>query len=195
MSHTVAGGAIAASRQKNCTACVQAKRRCDRKTPICKRCADKNIDCVYARTSAASSSHAPEPTTFPPASMDMNVDGLQFQGSTSSTFSFSPGPPLDMDYLDFIPMGSQTISSTALSLDPSTLDAADPGNPQVDHVMDMLDGSLDPSLHQSLVPTDHGSAIDRSGSPVDEGTLTAYDKMAPICVSPVEPSRPRQISP
>ncbi len=194
MGHSAAGGAVQASRQKNCTACVQAKRRCDRRTPICKRCADKNINCVYARTSVATSSHTPEAANALPAYMDMNTDDLQFGGSTPSPFSFSPGPSLDIDYLNFMPMDSQTLASASLSLDPSALDAADTDNHPMDPFMDMLNDSIDPNLHRSLVSADRGSTIDRPYSPADEGTLTAYNKMAPICVSPVEPSDPQQPS-
>ncbi|KAL7944772.1 hypothetical protein V8C42DRAFT_80924 [Trichoderma barbatum] len=39
----------AASRQKSCNACVRGKRRCDKRTPRCTRCATKGLDCVYQR--------------------------------------------------------------------------------------------------------------------------------------------------
>jgi len=35
------------SRQKSCNACVRSKRRCDKRTPRCTRCAEKKVDCVY----------------------------------------------------------------------------------------------------------------------------------------------------
>lgn len=35
------------SRQKSCNACVRGKRRCDKRTPRCTRCAAKGLDCVY----------------------------------------------------------------------------------------------------------------------------------------------------
>ncbi|OHW92519.1 C6 zinc finger domain-containing protein [Colletotrichum incanum] len=35
------------SRQKSCNACVRSKRRCDKQTPRCTRCAEKNFSCVY----------------------------------------------------------------------------------------------------------------------------------------------------
>lgn len=38
-----------ASRQKSCNACVRGKRRCDKRTPRCTRCATKGLDCVYQR--------------------------------------------------------------------------------------------------------------------------------------------------
>ncbi|KAH6682311.1 hypothetical protein F5X68DRAFT_263288 [Plectosphaerella plurivora] len=35
------------TRQKSCNACVRSKRRCDKRTPRCARCADKGVTCVY----------------------------------------------------------------------------------------------------------------------------------------------------
>lgn len=35
------------SRRKNCSACVSSKRRCDKRTPRCSRCAEKNFSCIY----------------------------------------------------------------------------------------------------------------------------------------------------
>ncbi|KAL6878614.1 hypothetical protein J3F83DRAFT_240841 [Trichoderma novae-zelandiae] len=45
----VGGDGGAASRQKSCNACVRGKRRCDKRTPRCTRCATKGLDCVYQR--------------------------------------------------------------------------------------------------------------------------------------------------
>lgn len=39
----------AASRQKSCNACVRGKRKCDKRTPRCTRCAAKGLDCVYQK--------------------------------------------------------------------------------------------------------------------------------------------------
>ncbi|KAH6604757.1 hypothetical protein Trco_006464 [Trichoderma cornu-damae] len=44
-----ADGGSTASRQKSCNACVRGKRRCDKRTPRCTRCAAKGLDCVYQR--------------------------------------------------------------------------------------------------------------------------------------------------
>lgn len=47
--------AAAASRQKSCNACVRGKRKCDKRTPKCTRCAVKGLDCVYQRTPSGAS--------------------------------------------------------------------------------------------------------------------------------------------
>ncbi|PMB72772.1 hypothetical protein BM221_000189 [Beauveria bassiana] len=44
------------SRQKSCNACVRGKRRCDKRTPRCTRCAAKGLDCVYHKMPPSSSS-------------------------------------------------------------------------------------------------------------------------------------------
>ncbi|KAM5356143.1 hypothetical protein ACJ41O_002789 [Fusarium nematophilum] len=48
---------VAASRQKSCNACVRGKRKCDKKTPRCTRCAAKGLDCVYQRLPPGASFH------------------------------------------------------------------------------------------------------------------------------------------
>jgi hypothetical protein len=131
---------------------------------------------------------APEATTALPAYMGMDRDSLEFDSSAFSSFPFSPGPSLDVDYLDFMSMDSQTHPSDFLPSDPAAPSAADTVTASLSPLMDLSDSSIDPNLHQSLVTTDHVTTIDRPGSPADEGTITAYEKMAPICVSSVEPS-------
>ncbi|GIJ99560.1 hypothetical protein Aspvir_001694 [Aspergillus viridinutans] len=44
------------SRQKSCNACVRSKRRCDKRTPQCTRCAERGLPCFYHRNPAASGS-------------------------------------------------------------------------------------------------------------------------------------------
>ncbi|KAB5566256.1 hypothetical protein GE09DRAFT_1055831 [Coniochaeta sp. 2T2.1] len=175
MGHPTVAGAIPATRQKNCTACVLAKRRCDRRMPVCKRCVDRKIDCVYAKAVTISGAQAPDTTRTLPTYMDMNLDHLQFESSACSPFSFSPGIPLDSEYLDFMTVDSQihtveTSSGTNRDYPPSS-------NP----FADMLDGIGGPNLQKSLVSTDHITTIERPSSPVDQDSLNAYDKMADIC--------------
>ncbi|PTB61313.1 hypothetical protein BBK36DRAFT_122468, partial [Trichoderma citrinoviride] len=55
------GDGGAASRQKSCNACVRGKRRCDKRTPRCTRCAAKGLDCVYQRQPPPSSASSALP--------------------------------------------------------------------------------------------------------------------------------------
>lgn len=41
------------SRQKSCHACVKGKRGCDKRQPVCSRCKEKNIQCIYAKRTYA----------------------------------------------------------------------------------------------------------------------------------------------
>ncbi|PSK59197.1 Transcriptional activator protein UGA3 [Elsinoe australis] len=38
---------MAIPRQKNCEACRRSKRRCDLQRPVCSRCRERRLDCVY----------------------------------------------------------------------------------------------------------------------------------------------------
>jgi len=182
MGHTTAVAGIPASRQKNCNACVQAKRRCDRRTPICSRCVEKKIACVYGKIQAAISSQ-PRNESIEVAPY---MESLPFGSSACSLFS--PDLSLDVDYLGVMPMDSQPDAATAESLHTSVMDAASNGDTPMDPFMRLFDSSITANKHQWLVPTDHGPMTDRPSSPADEGTRMAYQKMACFCVSPAPPS-------
>lgn len=120
-----------------------------------------------------------------------DVDILQFRNSAYSPFPFSAEESnLDADYLEFMPMDTQqeadtTESFLAISMDDPSIDTT-----SMDPFMSLLDGSIDLDLHQSLIAPDHSSKIERPSSPADQGVLTAYDKMAPLCVSLPKSSSP-----
>ncbi|KAB5582907.1 hypothetical protein GE09DRAFT_1167093 [Coniochaeta sp. 2T2.1] len=156
MGHPTVAGAIPATRQKNCTACVLAKRRCDRRMPVCRRCIDRKIDCVYAKAVSVSGAQARDATRTLPTYMDMNLDHLQFESSACSPFSFSPSIPLDSEYLDFMTVDSQ-IHTVETSSGTNNNGYPPLSNP----FADMLDGIGDPSLQKSLVSTDHITTIER----------------------------------
>ncbi|SPN99085.1 uncharacterized protein DNG_02123 [Cephalotrichum gorgonifer] len=63
----------------------------------------------------------------------------------------------------------------------SGTDADTNGDTPMDPFLSLLDSSHAVDKDQWLVPVDHGSSIDRSGSPADDGILMAYEKMAPFC--------------
>lgn len=49
MTEELAPESSSASRQKSCHACVKGKRGCDKRHPVCSRCEEKNIQCIYAK--------------------------------------------------------------------------------------------------------------------------------------------------
>lgn len=48
------------SRQRSCNACVRSKRRCDKRTPQCTRCAERSLPCLYHPAASSSGNFAPE---------------------------------------------------------------------------------------------------------------------------------------
>ncbi|POR39717.1 Fungal Zn(2)-Cys(6) binuclear cluster domain containing protein [Tolypocladium paradoxum] len=98
-----AAAAAAASRQKSCNACVRGKRRCDKRTPRCSRCAAKGLDCVYQRMPppppAARSPH-PQPTVAGCSSASSVV-------AADSSSSSACVPEFDMGF-DMVSLGTDT---------------------------------------------------------------------------------------
>ncbi|KAK1990416.1 hypothetical protein LX36DRAFT_686031 [Colletotrichum falcatum] len=76
------------SRQKSCNACVRSKRRCDKRTPRCTRCAEKNFSCVYQNLPSAPAAGGPARAgaTAPTPPVNGNF-GL---GTSSSSSSLPP---------------------------------------------------------------------------------------------------------
>lgn len=88
------------SRQKSCNACVRGKRRCDKRTPRCTRCAAKGLDCVYHKMppsqggggggdrspqqQSASGSTTPEMTEVPDFDMGFDYESLGTETSPES---------------------------------------------------------------------------------------------------------------
>ncbi|KAK9482017.1 hypothetical protein V1527DRAFT_477764 [Lipomyces starkeyi] len=85
------------SRQKSCNACVKAKRGCDKRHPVCSRCEEKDISCIYAKrtyTEAFQSGF-----DFGSVELDMSWAGLAALSSS-------------IDVLDDIPPRPATSSNT-----------------------------------------------------------------------------------
>ncbi|GKT63458.1 C6 zinc finger domain-containing protein [Colletotrichum tofieldiae] len=76
------------SRQKSCNACVRSKRRCDKRTPRCTRCAEKNFSCVYQNLP-----RAPAPSAAGGAGAGAGVakNSSSLGRGTSSSSPPSPG--------------------------------------------------------------------------------------------------------
>lgn len=53
MTEELAPGSSFTSRQKSCHACVKGKRGCDKQHPVCSRCKEKRIQCIYAKRTHA----------------------------------------------------------------------------------------------------------------------------------------------
>ena len=171
MAHVMAS-VNAASRQKNCNACVQSKRRCDRRTPICSRCLGRKISCAYGKAPADIGTESRDKSIgFAPY-----MGSLEFGGSAGSPFP--PDLSLDVDYLE-----AQLCAPIAESLRTSAMDAVSNEDSPNYPFMGLLDSSITGSSQQWLVPTDPVPIAERPSSPADGGAQKAHQKMAKLCVS------------
>ncbi|GAP87092.1 putative C6 zinc finger domain-containing protein [Rosellinia necatrix] len=166
-----ASAGVSASRQKNCNACVQAKRRCDRRMPICSRCTEKKVDCLYSKSRTANrpGKHTRAPT---PCTEALSL----LEGPTLSALDI-PVPSFDISRLDAIPSDfypdviiesiSQPIQDTPSGSDMS-----------MDTFMHFMGGSVPSSSDQWLVTAEEAHAPRRPTTPVDADVIEGYEKMA-----------------
>jgi hypothetical protein len=161
------------TRQKNCNTCVQSKRRCDRQTPICSRCAERDVPCTYGKPKKRK---LDAPSTFteivsPPS---------------PSAIWFDPGIALDMGYLENPILESQSESTyhaatsdmfshrlISNNISMGVFDSSESANT-----------SYPSSTHVgALIPEECDQPYLRSGSPIDDEILRSWEKMGIFCVS------------
>jgi len=189
MGDSAATDGVPKSRQKNCNSCVQAKRRCDRRAPICSRCVKKKTPCIYDKNNVASQ---PDREDF---ELSYPSTGSQAFGSPACS-PFVPRQSPVVNYLEFMPMDFQLgFATTATeSLQNYATDAAIGDDITMNSFVNLMDNSIAPNHDQWLVPMEQGPVTERSISPADEEILRAYGKMADFCVSPIQLSLPVEYS-
>ncbi|RGP60283.1 c6 zinc finger protein [Fusarium sporotrichioides] len=125
----------AASRQKSCNACVRGKRKCDKKTPQCTRCAAKGLDCVYQRLPPGANFHdddiciAESLNDVPDFDMGFDINNLGGTATHSSASNTSPDSldrvttstidldsPLDFSLIDHLMANDTSVGSELWSL-------------------------------------------------------------------------------
>lgn len=158
---------MSTSKQKNCNNCVQAKRRCDRRMPVCSLCAKKNIRCTYAKTKVAS-----QP--------DRHDFGVSF-GSPSGSL-FGSDLSLHVGSMGNLPTGSMP-NPAVECISESILDAPGGGDIPMGDLIGWVGNRSSSHPDQWLVPMDESVFIERSSTPVDEEIVRGYEKMASFCVS------------
>lgn len=94
------------SRQKNCTECVLIKRRCDRRTPTCSRCAERGTFCTYVsnkwtRRAAGTNS------TFGPCPYQTNTVDEPVTWDSSAPAAIGDYYPSGVDYQEYATLSSQ----------------------------------------------------------------------------------------
>ncbi|OAA64892.1 C6 zinc finger domain protein [Cordyceps fumosorosea ARSEF 2679] len=93
------------SRQKSCNACVRGKRRCDKRTPRCTRCAAKGLECVYHKMPPSAAQGGGGSNTSSTAAAAQRQQQQQQQtpdespgGSTSPEMADLPDFDMGFDY-------------------------------------------------------------------------------------------------
>lgn len=171
-SPAVAAG-VQGSRQKNCNSCVQTKRRCDRRTPVCSRCAEKKIPCAYGK--ARVSGH----TKHQEVQSNLHTEALEL-GSPSVSL-FDSVPPFEVGCFDGLPMDSSLdVPGPVSQSGPSPFVAEDV---PMDNFLNFLPNDNLSIPDRWLIPVDDNVAIERPGTPADEEINNSYEKMASFCVS------------
>ncbi|KAI8946470.1 hypothetical protein F4801DRAFT_593362 [Xylaria longipes] len=161
-SAVAAGADVAASRQKNCNSCVQAKRRCDRRTPVCSRCVEKKLACIYVyskpRTASRPKKRAREPT--PCTETPLDFTDLSF----------------DMDYLEDMPTGFHTdvaVESTPHSIQDTVFGS----DISMDTFMHLIGNSSSSSSDHWLISPEEDQLSQRPSTPADEEVTRGYQQM------------------
>uniref|UniRef100_A0A8H7K3W7 Zn(2)-C6 fungal-type domain-containing protein n=1 Tax=Bionectria ochroleuca TaxID=29856 RepID=A0A8H7K3W7_BIOOC len=173
---------LAKSKQKNCNGCVQAKRRCDRRTPTCSRCIEKRIPCTWGKRKLTTV----HPSIRRRLECAPTEEALSFGGDyTPSSFVSS------LDYLDSLHTPSHISAGAEISATPGdhmqsyVLDAElDPDLP-MDSFLDLMNDTT-PVSGQSLIQSEKRPLANRPGTPAGEGVIQSYMKMTGLCTQ-IEP--------
>lgn len=163
----------ARSRQKNCNHCVLIKRRCDRRSPVCSRCAEKGVACTYAKTRVAGR-HDLGGNGVPTPSLGSAM-------AVNSTRSPTSNPSSEFNYLETLPIPSQAFATDTV------IDSfrAYENEIMIDPFLNLMEVNATLSQDQWIIPgAETASAIDRPGSPADKETMDSYEGMVELCVSP-----------
>lgn len=177
MDDSAATGGPLKRRQKNCNSCVQAKRRCDRRSPLCSRCAKKNTACEYGKLGNRSDVNGGAEGLSPGSTRRLSFGSLPCS-------LFVPDLSPNLDHLGFMPERSQA-DRTASGLG-SVQDFMMDMDPSVDISLNRLDdytGNTALAMQdQWLVQNPQAPYIDCSSTKADEEIMRAYKKMTPLCV-------------
>lgn len=144
------------SRQKSCNACVRSKRRCDKRTPRCTRCSEKNFACVYQNLPPAGGGPAEGAAAAKAATVsDAQDDPLQAMDLEDGSSDHLPPAPHPFDFNTLGGSSSSTsptyVNGTLVMDEPTDSSATtsslslDPNMPNFDFnsVMDFL--NVDPA--------------------------------------------------
>lgn len=202
-----------ASRQKSCNACVRSKRKCDKRAPVCSRCAERDEPCVYKRRRLAYPGQAEigayevqdHEFLFPLAlgesekgeanrsglaplngSMDLNYENSAAVSSPTS-FPFSGLSPFDIDFLDFSDThpseGNTQSAHITTGINSGTRDHVDVAAITSPCPKDTFLNATSSNDPMWLTHNQPALEVERPGTPVSEEIQATYEKMGDLCVS------------
>ncbi|KJZ76532.1 hypothetical protein HIM_03868 [Hirsutella minnesotensis 3608] len=181
--------AAAASRQKSCNACVRGKRRCDKRTPRCSRCANKGLDCVYQKMPPGAGRDDHLANHAPNSHSHVRREHQRRQATMAEPVSASEVPEFDMSF-DMEPLTSDT-SPESLQADVGLLGGAD----GLDFsIVDMLASSSASGTDVWSLHGFGGSGDDGYGSKMDLPPLPTGPFAAPMTPALQQPPPIRDLS-
>ncbi|KAK6063153.1 hypothetical protein SCUP515_12679 [Seiridium cupressi] len=172
MQHSTVAGSALKSRKKNCDNCIQGKRRCDRQTPSCSRCAKKEILCIYSKTVSASD---------PTQDLELMTYNQDLETDETGYSLFHPGSSHNVDHtggLSTNPHRNDAIEYTPRRAGPTTSS----GNTVLDDLLGMVNNNREPIFDQWLVAGNENLLGERLGLPVVEEITGTHEKMSSFCV-------------
>lgn len=162
------------TKQKSCDSCVSGKRRCDRRKPVCSRCAHKKISCIYGKTISTSQLDRDESDSSTPF-----MHGLASESSACSLVV--PGRPPN-DELEDLSIDPRLGSATTESMPDFMMDACFDEDVPMDPFANLMGNIFPPSQDAWLFQGELGPMQQRPSSPVDEEVMQSYRNMAASCV-------------
>ncbi|KAK3693911.1 hypothetical protein B0T22DRAFT_55622 [Podospora appendiculata] len=185
------------SRQKNCNACVRSKRRCDKRAPICSRCAERKDRCVYAKTRGS-------PRQLPDFDATVTVDGGGGggEGGGGGKGGGGPGPeaymvnsaaPSSFSAASFTDFALFDLLGHTISSPPSASVSHQTTGAIADGTKDNVDTGADdpffnftgidspPASEMWLMQAEPDLTLGRPGTPADERVMKSYERMSVLC--------------
>ncbi|KAH6693751.1 hypothetical protein F5X68DRAFT_46838 [Plectosphaerella plurivora] len=162
------------TRQKNCHNCIQSKRKCDRRSPRCGRCAEKNAICTYGKARARGNPMAflPSPSTL--ADTSAGVSPHYPVPWLDPTFT------VDMDILGDLGFDLQAPEAPYAHTHPAQT--------SLDIPVEMFDVNSNDAAHFATPttctredPKPSECNPQRPGSPVGEAVMKCYESMGDTC--------------
>ena len=156
MTEELAPESSSASRQKSCHACVKGKRGCDKRHPVCSRCEEKKIQCIYAKRTYAEAFY--------------DFDSVELDMSWAGFTALSPS----IDFVDDIP---QSLAPSA-SVDPTRLPTLDAF---IDPFLTFAENQAMPPSDTQLI-NNAGEPLGQQQVKEEALSKVDYAPMADLCV-------------